>query len=251
MPINFVSILTGVLLTSYLLLTFYLEHKLTKLQTLDSAKRLKYVAYTSFYLLLVLWALLVTRLIIATRNIATNDQSPATSLIDFDYIILVVMMFLSTWLIKDEVKRYNWFRKKTLSAVLVSSLFDKHLELLKAHNFEQSKDCLIKACEVEPNSVMLWSSLGHFYEVFLNNKDESDQCMNKAKSILESSKEPDQKDIACYENYFGYILCNRGQTEEGLKHIEKSIELDPNPGRIGTCNEKLAELKQQNQTIQD
>jgi tetratricopeptide (TPR) repeat protein len=179
-----------------------------------------------------------------------TEQFSAMQFFNLNYILLVTFVLLFLWMFRDELKRFKWFKENSPSAVLVGSFLEQIRKLLKAHKFDQAKDYLVKSCEIITDNVELWCRLGFYNELLLKKQDEAIRCMKQAKSILESAK-PSYKEIACYENYLGYILCNRGQTEEGLKHIEKSIELDPNPGRIKRYNEKLAEFNRQNKTIKD
>jgi tetratricopeptide (TPR) repeat protein len=251
MRTSFVDIFIYVFFASYFLLTSYFERRFKKLETLDSTRRLKYVTYTSFYLILAFLAVTAARLILVTREIAIKEQFLSTRFAKLSYISLAALVIFGVWMAKVEMTRYKWFRKSRPPYILASSFIQKCEGLVKAHNFDQAKDYLVKACELVPDDVELWCRLGLFNELFTQNQQESDRCMDKAKAILDSAKEPNYKEIACYESYLGDILCNRGQPDEGFKHLEKSVELDPNPIRLKGYKKKLAELKQQDQPAQD
>jgi tetratricopeptide (TPR) repeat protein len=246
-----IPILFGVLITSHLLLTPYLGRRFRKLQTLDSAKHLKYAVYISFYLPFAFLAIVVLRLTVMTMRIATAEQFSVRHFINFSYISLIALLFFIAWVIRDDLKRYKWFINKSPSTIMASFFFQKQDELLKDQNFDQAKEYLVKICELFPDNVELWCRLGLFNQLFMKNQEQCDRCMDKAKSIIDSAKEPNKIEIAHYESYLGNILCNRGQTEEGLKRLEKAVELDPSPDRIKNYKRKLAELKPQDQPIQD
>jgi tetratricopeptide (TPR) repeat protein len=246
-----IAIIVVTSLVSYLLMTSYLERGYKKLQTLDSARKLKYAAYISFYLLLVNLIIITTDLIVATIKITSIEQLSVKHFINLGYISLVILLIVIVSIIRDELKRYKWYRAYSPSIILSNSFIQKYNESLKSHNFEQARNCLIKACEYAPNCVMPWSALGYFYQLFFNDEQQSNVCMNNAKSILDSSQEPNKKDTSCYEYFLGNILYNRGQKEEGLEHLRKAVELNPESGWMEVYNEKLAEMKQLNPSPQN
>ena len=252
---KFLIILITIIYTAplvlYLILSLYLEHRFKKLQTLDSAKRLKYVAYLSFYSILVFWILLVIRFVMTTITILMAEQFSAMRFFNFHYIFLVTFVLIFLWMLRNELKRYKWFRSYSPSKILAGSFLQRQTKLLKGQHFDQAKEYLVKVCELVPDNVEIWCRLGFYNELILKKQDDADSCMKKAKSILDSYKEPNNKEIACYEGYLGNILYNRGEKEEGLKHLKKSIELDSTPGRVKNYERKLAELKRQEKTIQD
>jgi len=193
----------------------------------------------------------VIRLIVTTRTILLTEQFSAMQFFNLNYILLVTFVLLFSWMFRAELKRYKWFRSYSPSKILASSFLQRHNELIQAKNFDQIEEFLVKARQAVPDNVELLCLLGYYKDLVLNKRDEANRYMKQAKSILDSYKEPNNKEIACYEGYLGNILYNRGEKEEGLKHLKKSIELDSTPGRVKNYERKLAELKQQDKTIQD
>jgi tetratricopeptide (TPR) repeat protein len=93
--------------------------------------------------------------------------------------------------------------------------------------------------------VELWCLLAYLSEL-INNKNEADECIQKAGALVESGKHPTNKEIACYENYLGYILYGRGQIVKGLEHVKRSVDIDPNPARVAEYEKTLAEVSSEN-----
>jgi tetratricopeptide (TPR) repeat protein len=150
--------------------------------------------------------------------------------------LLYVYLFLT------QKESLSYFRIHEPSTIVAAYYNQQHINCLNSGDFQKAHDLLLKACQVEPTAVVLWSQLAFLCEMALHNSTQADRYMQEAEAIIESGKKLTDKEISCYENYLGYILCNRGRNYEGLEHIRRSVELDPEPNRIAKYEENLSEI---------
>ncbi|MDD5064271.1 MAG: hypothetical protein PHQ35_05880 [Phycisphaerae bacterium] len=166
---------------------------------------------------------------------------------------LVTMLPLSFWLVYELMTlraERRYYHKQPLCNIVAAGLLERGNEFLNAHDFDKAHDAFLKACETAPEGIFLWCQLAHFCELFRNNTTETDKYMAKAEELISAEKANSDSDKACYFNFLGMILYERGEYEKGLEYMKQSIDLRPNPGRIKSYEEKLSEFKAKQQNTQ-
>ena len=76
---------------------------------------------------------------------------------------------------------------------------------------------------------------------------DADKFMAKAEELITSKKATRDSEKACYLNYLGAILYERGDYQKGLEYIKQSIDIEPRPGRISSYEKKLSESRDKQQ----
>jgi tetratricopeptide (TPR) repeat protein len=212
------------------------------LEEYKNVVKIKRTSDVLYFLLIVFivtnFAVLVFQLVglIRTGNIHLSDLF-RSKIPDLSGIaLLYVYLFL------EQKELLSYFRIHKPSTVVAAHFNQQHINYFNSGDFQKAHDFLLKACQAEPAAIELWSQLAFLCEMVLHDSTRADRYIQEIETILESGKKATAKEIACYENYLGYILCNRGRNYEGLEHIRKAIELDPDPDRIVKYDEKLSEI---------
>lgn len=215
---------------------------LKRLEKVKNALIIKQIATVLYYLLLVFIiansSVLFFQLVglIRAVNIQLADLFHSKMIGLSGVVLLYVYWFLT------QKESLSYFRIHEPSTIVAAYYNQQHINCLNSGDFQKAHDFLLKACQAEPAAVVLWSQLAFLCEMALHDSTQADRCIQEAEAIIESGKKLTDKEIACYENCLGYILCNRGRNYEGLEHIRKSVELDPEPNRIAKYEEKLSEI---------
>jgi tetratricopeptide (TPR) repeat protein len=213
-----------------------------KVETIEQASQMRKIVYA------VWWATILALALVAERVFATLYHKPSKPI--FDLIILLPLgIFLIFGLVNSQAK-LRYCRKQPFCNIAAACLLERHTKFLHERDFDKSYNALVKACEIAPEETFLWCHLAHFCELFRNNTTESDKYMAKAKELISTKKVDSDSNKACYFNYLGMILYDRGEYEKGLEYMKKSIDIGPNPGRIKTYEKKLSEFKAKQQNTQ-
>lgn len=224
------------LVASMAMLT-YIKRLQKNLEQEKSCLRIKLVASAVYYLLIfsiVIYSVRLTSLIIGFKN--AHFQTSA--LVQFHLLAAFGLVAFCAWLFLQQRTYLTYFKSQKLSSIHAAYYLEQHSNFLRNGDVKKAYDSLFTACQKAPYGVELWCRLAFLCET-LNSKGEADQYIQKAKSLLEAEKEPSNKEIACYENYFGAILWCRGQDSKAIEHVERSIKLDANDGRKATYQKML------------
>ena len=144
----------------------------------------------------------------------------------------------------------RYYCKQPFCNIAAAGLLEKHTKFLTAHDFDKAYDVLVKACETAPDGTELWCRLALFCEVFRKDTTETDKWMAKARELISTKKANSDSDNACYLNYLGTIIYERGEYDKGLEYMKQSIDIEPRPGRINIYEKKLSEFKDKQQNAQ-
>lgn len=226
----------------WMMLWWYKTQCRKELGTIEQAGRMKKVA-DAFW-----WAVIFALAMSAVRIFTILCRNPSKSVIGL--IILSVIVFLLVHTLVTSRAELRYINKQPLYKIAAAGLLERHTKFLNEQEFDKSYNALVKACEIAPEETFLWCHLAHFCELFRHNTIESDKYMAKAEELILTKKANSTSDRACYFNYLGDILYERGECEKGLEYMKQSIDLGPNPGRIKTYEEKLSEFKAKQQNTQ-
>ncbi len=223
-------------------LWWYKDRLRSKLEIVEHAIRMKKVVFAFWWAVIFALAMAAVRIFSIFNHY--SDESMFHSLI---------MLPLSIWLVYELITlraERRYYREQQLCNIVAAGLFERGNEFLNAHDFDKAYDAFLKACETAPEVVFLWCQLAYFCECFRNNVAESDKYMAKAEELISTKKANSDSNKACYFNYLGGILYERGEYKKGLEYMKQSIDLGPNPGRIKTYEEKLSEFKAKQQNVE-
>lgn len=138
-----------------------------------------------------------------------------------------------------------WFFIRSDKDTILSGWYiEKHLDLNKQRKFDESYHCLQKASEIKPDSLQTWCLLASFAQLFLENPEQADQYLAKARETLNSKSSENPKEAAIVESYYGFIMQHRNEHQAALEHMKKAYELDPKRFRKEQYEEAL-ELSRQ------
>lgn len=243
-----VKVFIGFLCAIAVTLMLYKDRLHRQLTDIPSASRIKQVSQVLFWILLAGVFISGAHLFYQAINALAVLSLPSTYLLTFSFLVHLAVTLVFIYFFFEQRETLNYFRTHNASVVLANHYLQMYEKKLNSGNIQEAEQYLIKACEVESESVELWCRLAFFYEMGTRKTNEATKCMQKAKELVSlGPHRSNKKIVACYENYLGYILCNRGHSQKGLVHIKRSIDIDPNPGRIKRYKEKLAELEQKDE----
>jgi Tfp pilus assembly protein PilF len=168
----------------------------------------------------------------------------------FNLITLSLIVFLLVHTLITSQAELRYCRKQPLCNIAAAGLLERYTKFLNERDFDKSYNALVKACETAPDETFLWCTLASFCEFIRNNATESDKYMAKAEELILTKKANSNSDKACYFNFLGGILYGRGEYEKGLEYMKQSIDIEPNPRRVKTYEEKLSEFKAKQQNTQ-
>jgi tetratricopeptide (TPR) repeat protein len=215
---------------------------LKRLEKVKNAVMIKRISTVLYYLLLVFIVANSSVLFFQLAGLMRAGNIQLADLFHSKMIDLSGVALLYVYLFLTQKESLSYFRNHEPSTIVAAYYNQQHINCLNSGDFQKARDFLLKACQAEPAAVVLWSQLAFLCETVLHDSAQADRYMQEAEAIIESGKKLTDKEIACYENYLGHILCNRGRNYEGLEHIRRSIELDPEPNRIAKYEEKLSEI---------
>jgi tetratricopeptide (TPR) repeat protein len=227
-----IRFLTAPALVFWLLLFFYKDWLRNRIDTIKRAARWRIVVSLSFWLTIVLLVLVGMRFFIDVYR--GSDR--------FVFALIIPMLLMGYSLLYFW-KEWQYCRKKPLCNILAASFVEQHNKFLHSHDFDKSYAALVKACETAPDEPKLWCILASFCETFCNKTAEADKYMATAEELLTKKKAGSNSDKACYLNYLGSILYERGECDKGLEYMKQSIDIEPTPGRISLYEKKLAESR--------
>jgi len=99
--------------------------------------------------------------------------------------------------------------------------------LTKRRRFTESWQCLQKALQITPDSWQTWCLCAGFAQWFLADAEHADQCLLKARHILDASRTRTPRDMAALEHCTGRVAQSRGDHNTAVEHMKKAYELDP------------------------
>ncbi|MFZ0033753.1 MAG: hypothetical protein WAK60_02030 [Sedimentisphaerales bacterium] len=226
----------------WLALFCYKDRMRKKLETIEHASRMKKVVFAFW------WTTILVLAPFAVEVFTTFYHNPDKSV--FDLIILSLLVFFIVFAVVTSRAELRYFRKQPLCNIAAAGLLEKYTKFLNERDFDKSYNALVKACETAPDETFLWCTLASFCEFICNNATESDKYMAKAEELILTKKANSNGDKACYFNFLGGILYGRGEYEKGLEYMKQSIDIEPNPRRVKTYEEKLSEFKTKQQNTQ-
>jgi tetratricopeptide (TPR) repeat protein len=150
-------------------------------------------------------------------------------------LIMVVFMIIN--FLKFQLYYMRYDRKTILSGWYMNNYFS----LFKEQKYNEAYQYLQKANETYPDSVYLWCCLASFNEVICDNSIQCDSYLAKAKEVLNSSRQPTDREKAVYECYNGYVQRHRGNLQQSLEYMKKAYDFEPTPFRKGEY-EKAVEM---------
>ena len=217
--------------------------------TVEKAIRVKKASKVLYQLLVMTIILYSGTLVLRLFELAKLQNIQLSGLFYRHTIFILGSILFCVFLFLEQKKPLDYFRTNKPSAIVAAYYNEQYSKFVQSGDIQEAYNSLIKACENAPYGVELWCQLAFLCETTMLRSCEADKYMQKAKEAIESTEVPNNKEIACYENYLGYILCNRGQNSEGVKHIERSIELDHNPHRVALYEKKIAEISNEEEGI--
>jgi len=154
--------------------------------------------------------------------------------------LCVVVLSIFCW-------RYFWYYLRNDEDTILSGWYIKrHFNLYKRRKFEESYRCLQEASEIKPDSLPVWCLLASFAQLFLEQPEQADQYLAKARKILDSKPIENPKEIAAVEFWFGRISQYRADHKTAIEHMKKACELDPTRFRKEKYEEALELAKEEN-----
>ncbi len=234
-----VLFITMPLLVSLVALFFYSDRLRNKVDGIESAARLRRIALIIPWLTIILLALIGIKFVIVLYY--RSDHLIYDS-IQFLLIGLpIVYLLLYSWTMAE------YCRIKPLHTIVAACLCEQSGKFIHTRDFDRAYAALVKASETAPEEVELWCRLAFFCEMIRKDTAEADKFMAKAEELITSKKATRDSEKACYLNYLGTILYERGDYQKGLEYIKQSIDIEPRPGRISSYEKKLSESRDKQQ----
>jgi tetratricopeptide (TPR) repeat protein len=220
---------------------FYKDWLRNRIDTIERAARWRIVVSVIFWLTIALLVLVGMRFFI---DVYRGSDRFALALIKFVLVSFVLgYSLLYSW------KELQYCHKKPLCNILAAGFVEQHNKFLNAHDFDKAYAALVKACETAPDEANIWCILAFFCETFLKKTAEADKYMAKAGELITTKKSGSDSDKACYLNYLGVILYERGEYDKGLDYMKQSIDIEPRPGRISSYEKKLSESRDKHREL--
>jgi tetratricopeptide (TPR) repeat protein len=227
------------LMVSLVALFFYADRLRSRMDTTELAARMKIVASIIPWLTIILLIIIEARFFIILYR--GSDHLVFTSI---NFLLLSLCLGISLF--------YSWpvaqyCRKQPLCNIVAACLLEQHSKFVNARDLDKAYVALVKACETAPDELELWCRLAFFCEMIRKDTAEADKFMAKAEELITSKKATRDSEKACYLNYLGAILYERGDYQKGLEYIKQSIDIEPRPGRISSYEKKLSESRDKQQ----
>jgi tetratricopeptide (TPR) repeat protein len=215
-------------------LSYYLFPRINKRGYLKAIRTVCCLYAGALIILLIVTLLKSSRFLDSTLyHDPISAQKVFWMVFDWLTVILFVFIFFKYWL---------YFIRHDQKIITIGWYLNKHSDLLKNKDYNTAYGCLQKANQLSPDSVFIWCVMASFNEHFFNRPDECDQCLAKAKQILDTSTLPSLKDQAGFEHYSGYILQHREQIQDAIEHFKKAYNLDPTPYRKKVYEEAIEKV---------
>jgi len=159
----------------------------------------------------------------ATMQVAKNEVLQEYSRADFMWYTGIT--FISLYFFINQIKRRNYFSKKSPSAILADNYLREYQKFIKKDNIEKAKVVIAQVCEVDPSGVTPWAVRAVFVDTFLSSPTDAEMYFNKATDNLKKHPNLDDEDKACYEFCLANILLGKDKIEQAESHIRRSLEL--------------------------
>ena len=226
----------------WIALLWYKDQLRNRLETIKQAIKMRKIVY-------IVWWTTILTLALVTVRVFTVFYRDSGKLI-FDLIILALIVLFLVYILVTSRVELRYYREQPLCNITAAGLLEKHTKFLAAHDFDKAYDALVKACETVPDGTELCCRLAFFCEVIRKNTTETDKWMAKAGELISTKKANSDSDRACYLNYLGMIMYERGEYDKGLEYMKQSIDIEPRPERINMYDKKLSEFKDKQKNAQ-
>lgn len=230
-----IHFLTSPMVLLWLLLFFYEDWLRKRIDTIERAARWRIVVSVIWWLTIALLVLVGTKFFVVVYR---GSEKFVFALINF-----ILLSFFVGFCLLYSWKAFQYCCTHSLRNIAAACLLGQHTKFLRAKEFDKAYAALVKACEIAPDGILLWCGLAFFCETFRKNTVEADRYMARAAELLTTKKSSSNSDKACYLDYLGSILYERGEYDKGLEYMKQSIDIEPTPGRISSYEKKLAESR--------
>lgn len=103
------------------------------------------------------------------------------------------------------------------------SEFDQYFALYDKGAYRQAYEVLRDIMASEPR----WSAVGDMYVWCANLELTLNDDIARTRELLDTALRLGCEDIATYYCLHGYVLCRQGDWDDGIRDLERSVELDP------------------------
>jgi tetratricopeptide (TPR) repeat protein len=221
LAINITRLITTITLILLLVLDFYSNWLRSRIDSIERAARMKIVASV------ILWSTILILILFAMEFLMVLYRGSVFASIKY---VLIILLFV--FILPDTWRSFRYFRTQPACNIIAASVVERYEKYVKASDFDKAYFELLKACEMNPDSVVLWGKLAFFCEHTRKNSAQADKYMAKMEELITTTKTTNISDKACYLDFLGLIYYTRGEHDKGLGYIKQAIDIEPKPYRI-------------------
>jgi len=224
----FILIVVGI---SEYFLGKYLHHRASKITNKRSAKRMIFLSKTAGWHLSIASVffagsiVLHYGLMLFSQNLALREYARC----DFVFGIAILFVYLMALFELIEYRK-NW-KYFTVNYLMASPYWQEYDKLYKKKKYQEAEKVITEICQLDPTSINAWAVRAQFSDMELGKPEEAMTCLQNATRNLKENINVNDKEKATYEYCVGIIKLHRGNTAEGLSHLQKSLELEYDDGK--------------------
>jgi|GEM_PF-1997763 len=222
--IRITRLLTTITVILWLASVLYSDWIRNRIDSIQHVARMKIIASVIWWSTIIILFLLAMKFLLV---LYCGSHNIIFASIRYALISLLFVCYLPyTW------DTFRYFRTQPACNIIAASFFERYEKYIKANDFDKAYSALLKACEMNPDRIVLWGKLAFFCERTRKNSAEADKYMAKAGELITTTKANNIGDKACYLDYLGLINYVRGEHNKGLTYIKQAIDIEPKPYRI-------------------
>jgi hypothetical protein len=219
-------VLVGAFICDFFCLARYIGYLLRRANTIERARRvilLGWIHGLSVPTACIFYACVVT----SNFYLAHFSQDVALREFARNTFVLCSAAFLMTvWCSLGVLEHHRSCQKQWPARRIVANYYWRECQKLrKEEQHEAAEQMLAKACEHYPGNISVWALRAYVAEAELDRPQEAAVYLANAARNLSETSDTNDGEKAQYEYFLGYLKLYRRQIEEGIRHIERSLEL--------------------------